>query len=407
MRSLHAFIKEEFGQRNIFLMQQWENLEKMMADYRNQQRFTIKCLKREVIPISIRLKTNIKTSKGLQIIRRAEKQLLNECIRSINNTLELLMMKRNTCIAELNDTIFDKEDDQKTFEECETLIKRVTEYHHNNVMQRQKQKFEALQQKTSGCSNKGQHICSDNMTVDTRKWVKNLSDTPLTSEQERLLAQGPKFVMRPKKPPVGEYVVVVEQACSRLSQGEADELRVEVKKTLKKIQNKSKTTSNLTSEEFKALKQLKEDKSRIILTADKGVALVIMEKNEYIKKAEELLNTDTYKKIPEDPTNKQKNRLINIWKNIKSEGGLNEETYRKLYPTGAVSSKFYGLPKVHKPGIPLRAIVSSTGTATCNTAKELARILKPLVGSSIHHVQGLCGTNKRYKAQTGRMHHLL
>ena len=45
----------------------------------------------------------------------------------------------------------------------------------------------------------------------------------------------------------------------------------------------------------------------------------IMEKKEYIKKAEELLNTETYK-IPEDPTNKQKNRLINILKNIKAEG---------------------------------------------------------------------------------------
>ena len=67
-------------------------------------------------------------------------------------------------------------------------------------------------------------------------------------------------------------------------------------------------------------------------------------------------------------------------KNIKAGGGLNEETYRRLYPTGAVSSKFYGLPKVHKPGIPLRPIVSSTGTATCNTAKELSRILKPLMG---------------------------
>ena len=36
--------------------------------------------------------------------------------------------------------------------------------------------------------------------------------------------------------------------------------------------------------------------------------------------------------------------------------------------------------------IPLRPIVSSTGTATYNTAKELSRILKPLVGSFIHHV---------------------
>ena len=52
-----------------------------------------------------------------------------------------------------------------------------------------------------------------------------------------------------------------------------------------------------------------------------------------------------------------------------------------------MSTKFYGLPKIHNPGIPLRPIVSSTGTATYNTAKELAKILKPLVGMSAHHVQ--------------------
>ena len=141
-------MKEEFGQRSIFLLGQWEKLEKKMANYRNHLRFTIGCLKNEVIPVSIRLKTNVKTSKGFQIIRRAERQLLNECIRSINNTLELLMMKRDTCIQELKDTIVDKEDmeyDQKTFEECGSLIKRVIECQHNRVMLRQKQKFEALQ----------------------------------------------------------------------------------------------------------------------------------------------------------------------------------------------------------------------------------------------------------------------
>ena len=42
---------------------------------------------------------------------------------------------------------------------------------------------------------------------------------------------------------------------------------------------------------------------------------------------------------------------------------------------------------LHKAGTPLRPIISSTGAATYNTAKELARILKPLVGSSNHHVQ--------------------
>ena len=239
MRSLHAFIKEEYGQRSIFLLWQWVNLEKKMADYGNHCRFTIKCLKTEVIPVSIRLKTNIKTSKGLQIIRRAEIQLLNECIRSINNTIELLMLKRDTCIQELKDTIQDKEvDDHKTFEEYGSFIKRVRECRHNKVMQRQKLKYEALQWKKIGCSNKGQNTSTctstDNTTEEMKKWVKKWSNTPLTLDQERLLAHGPKFVIKPKKPPIGEYIVAVEQACSRLTQQEADELQMEVKKTLKK-----------------------------------------------------------------------------------------------------------------------------------------------------------------------------
>ena len=189
------------------------------------------------------------------------------------------------------------------------------------------------------------------------------------------------------RPPVEEYMAVIEKAWPKIEQGAADELRVEVKKVLKKAQNAPRSPSNITREEVKILHELKKDKDRIILTADKGVALVVMNKADYISKSEELLNTITYKKIPEDPTNRHKSRLINILKNIKSEGGLNEESYKKMYPTGAVSPKYYGLPKIHKAETPLRPIISSTGTATYNTAKELARILKPLVGSSNHHVQ--------------------
>ena len=100
------------------------------------------------------------------------------------------------------------------------------------------------------------------------------------------------------------------------------------------------------------MNELKKDNSRMILTADKGVVLVIIDKTDYIKKAEELLNKPTYKKIPEDPTSRQKTKLINLLKNIKVEGGLSEEAYKRMYPTGAGSPKFYGLPKIHNQVYP-------------------------------------------------------
>ena len=39
-------------------------------------------------------------------------------------------------------------------------------------------------------------------------------------------------------------------------------------------------------------------------------------------------------------------------KSIKAVGGISEAVYKRLYPTGAGSTKFYGLPKIHKEGMP-------------------------------------------------------
>ena len=115
--------------------------------------------------------------------------------------------------------------------------------------------------------------------------------------------------------------------------------------------------------------------------------MVVMDKEDYIKKSEDLLKQNTYRELVKDPTNKYKNKLINLLKTIKSEGGMNNNTYKRLYPTGAVSPKYCGFPKIHKAGVPLRPIISSRGSATYETAKELAKIIKPLIGRSPHHVQ--------------------
>ena len=95
----------------------------------------------------------------------------------------------------------------------------------------------------------------------------------------------------------------------------------------------------------------------------------------------------TYREIKTDPTNKLKNKLVSLLKKMKAEGGISDQLYKKMYPTGAVAPKFYGLPKIHKRDIPLRPIVSSRGSINYELAKELSRILRPLVGSSIHHIK--------------------
>ena len=375
-----------------------------MVDFSNHRRFTLRCLREDLILVSIRLKSFIKTPKGCHIIRKAERALLNERVRSVNNTIAMLKIQSDTCMEQLNQVL-----DKENKEECIQFIKEKKESRHLKTLERQKSKFDRLCQKSgkkiSGCSNMQDgdhdHTCIDSSSEEKRGamqtdlltttgenannninnnnniWVRNISSTSLTKAQEKILSRGPNFMIVPKSPPVGEYIASIENACLQLRQGEAEDLRGEIKTILKKIQPPK---SNITREERRALEELRKDKSKIILTADNGVSLVVMDKEEYIRKAQALLDQPEYKSIPADPTTRYKNKLISILKSIKAEGGINEATYRRLYPTGASSPKLYGLPKVHKQGMSLRPIVSSIGVVTYQTAKELSKIQKPLVG---------------------------
>ena len=204
----------------------------------------------------------------------------------------------------------------------------------------------------------------------------------MTPAQRSVLAKGPNFAVSPKQPPNLEYITAIEAACTKLSQQDAEELTADINRVLRSShpQTQPNQSSNL------ALRELKRDRDHIVLTADKGVAMVIMDRQDYINKANHLLNQNTYRSITKDPTNSIKNKLINILKRVKRQTGLYSNTYKSMYPTGCVPPKFYGLPKIHKPDTPLRPIVSSCGCVTYGVAKELAKILKPLVGKSPHHI---------------------
>ena len=139
---------------------------------------------------------------------------------------------------------------------------------------------------------------------------------------------------------------------------------------------------NITKEEAQMLAELRRVQSRVIFAADKGVALVVLDRTEYTNNAQDLLKDEgTYREIKTDPTNKLKNKLINLLKNIKADGGIIDHLYKKMYPTGAVAPKLYGLPKIHKRDILLRHTVSSRGSTAYEMAKQLARILRSLVAN--------------------------
>ena len=388
MRNLIHILEEKYGKNSIGIFRNWEKMEGKVSDFKNHRRCLLRCLSQGVTPVSLRLKNLTRTQKGDGIIKRAEKQLLNERIRNINYKIEKYQHDKHMYEKQLQEIL---QDDQVMWNANKEEVLKRKELRHQKVLNRQISKFERLiqgqkKQEQGGCSNKDD--CTDQgQLIDKvkKKWVINLSSIPLTKQQENLLSHGPNFAISPKKPLLGDYILNIEKACQSLDTNMAEELRSEVYRVLKKPHH---LKPNLKKEEIIALKQLKSDKSHMVLTADKGVALVVIDTVDYIRKAKDILeDTNTYRVIHTDPTSRLKNKLINILRRIKTATGIQDNIYKKMYPTGASPPKFYGLPKIHKKNIPLRPIVSSIASVAYGVAKVLADIIKPLMGCSEHHVQ--------------------
>ena len=90
----------------------------------------------------------------------------------------------------------------------------------------------------------------------------------------------------------------------------------------------------------------------MVLVADNGVAMVVMDRKEYQDNMECLLATSAYRTISTDPTNKLKVQSIQNLTRMKTETNMDEGMYRTMYPTSCTAPRFYGLPKIHKTGTP-------------------------------------------------------
>ena len=78
------------------------------------------------------------------------------------------------------------------------------------------------------------------------------------------------------------------------------------------------------------------------------------------------------------------NRLL---LDLKQSGVLTPSLYFRLRSSAGKIPLLYGLPKIHKPEIPLRPIVSFVGSPSYQLSKHLTYIISPLVGKTSSHVK--------------------
>ena len=139
MRNLHKLISDEYGMEVLQLLRDWERLQIRDYNYKNHRIFTLRCIHKGSIPVSIKLKTTIRTEKARKIIRKAKMDLLQARVKSINSLLGYNAKQRDLCRSQLASIL-----SITSMLECQEFIDKVSEFRYLKVKQRQINKFNRL-----------------------------------------------------------------------------------------------------------------------------------------------------------------------------------------------------------------------------------------------------------------------
>ncbi|MCP3664598.1 MAG: hypothetical protein GY696_19260 [Gammaproteobacteria bacterium] len=159
-----------------------------------------------------------------------------------------------------------------------------------------------------------------------------------------------------------------------------------VESELKQEFKPSAGSSNMTTEDAQALRLLKKRANRdiVIKPADKGAGVAVLKRTTYESKCEEILDDrNVYSLLQSDPSAVYEDQISSFLQASQANGLIPEKTCSSLMTTGARPARFYGIPKVHKAGIPLRPIAGANGTATERISWYLHQILQPLVPRNV------------------------
>ena len=221
-------------------------------------------------------------------------------------------------------------------------------------------------------------LCSESKWAEAGRHeiITNLSSRILTENEKQALSLGLKF-------DIGNDRRTLSEGVSRNQNfRDSDIQKGFVQGILMTCKALADNEPDTIPRRFKlALDSLAKDESIVVTSADKGGGVIVMNKNDYDEKMQNLLSdTTTYRKEKagfvkrqSDEFNKRARKCLR-----KSNKGRKMQYLLEEAPS---APKMRGLPKMHKPGVPMRPITSGIGSAPHRLAKCLAKPLTQLLGT--------------------------
>ena len=137
---------------------------------------------------------------------------------------------------------------------------------------------------------------------------------------------------------------------------------------------------------YKNLKKVTNDPDLVVISGDKDSSVVVMNKEDYVRKMTEMIDQGISDGVYEETTDETLDDLKHfqdfLYRNFKKF-----EKYEKMYPSSHQPAKLYGTAKTHKfesiqqitlENLKFRPIIAQTGTCLYSSAQVISEYLKPL-----------------------------
>ena len=368
-----------YGQATLDTFRAFERKSIKLSKCLVDLKFLTTCRDADLVPVFLQFKLSSRRLRTSSEALRARRRLL---------TVEINAKERDICRL--------REDVSREKSKLQENVRRIDFVYYQNVVERSCKLAAAKWAVTHDRKllNLRAHAVSDNARLDPDSVITNLSSHILSDVEKRALSKGLNFSLPRPKLKKGSYLSSFELLFGDLSKcqfsGSSDDKQYFRKKlaeiafsSMYKYNNTYRDLANIPKEELLALKALSKNKDIVIMKPDKGSGVVILDRADYIAKMEDIINDSTKFKLASNQDVYAVSRTIErrvrdyLRVYVKKPGYITDEQYTKLYPNGSHIGIMYGLPKVHKPGTPVRPICSAVGTATYQLGKFVADIIQP------------------------------
>ena len=221
--------------------------------------------------------------------------------------------------------------------------------------------------------------------------IVNLSDVELTDGEKDILCRGLDFGIPPHLS--SETIDAEFELCWEQLEKTTPILDPHQQECKAAFSHLSKRYSNekidwtgypLKQEQLRTIRELKKNRNVVITRPDKGNGVVVMGQSDYVNKMDKILSDEKkFVKLgsveESDTTLLQERALQAFLLRAHKDGHISRDIYERVRPVGATCPRMYGLPKLHKEGVPLRPILSMVRAPQHELAKWLAEIFHPVV----------------------------